>query len=51
LEKIPATADWAKWIGPHYSGIAAFLGAAVAMIVGSLLKPMGDGLTNIGGAR
>lgn len=42
LEKVPATASWAKWIGPHYSGIAAFLGAGLAMVIGSWLKPVGD---------
>lgn len=29
----------AKSIGPHYSGIAAYVGSAVAMVLGSLLKP------------
>ena len=42
LEKLPATADFAKeQIGPYYSGIAAFVGTAVAMVIGSLLKPGG----------
>jgi Na+/proline symporter len=42
LEKLPATADFAKeQIGPYYSGIAAFVGTAVAMVIGSLLKPNG----------
>ena len=31
----------AKSIGPHYSGIAAYVGSAVAMVLGSLLKPQG----------
>ena len=39
MQVVPATAHIAKWIGPNYSGIAAFAAAAVAMIVGSLLKP------------
>ena len=40
LEKLPATADFAKdRIGPHCSGIAAFVACAVAMVIGSLLKP------------
>jgi SSS family solute:Na+ symporter len=41
MQKVPATAEWTAWVGPHYSGIAAFLGAGVAMIIGSLLKPAG----------
>ncbi|HEY1603663.1 MAG TPA: sodium:solute symporter family protein [Pirellulales bacterium] len=40
LEQLPSTAVRAQSIGPYYSGIAAFAGAAVAMIVGSLIKPM-----------
>ena len=40
LEQVPATADFAKGkIGPYYSGIAAYVAAALAMVVGSLLKP------------
>lgn len=40
LQKIPATSDFAnKSIGPYYSGIAAFVAAALGMIVGSMLKP------------
>ena len=35
-----ATASSAKQIGPYYSGIAAYPGRRVAMIVGSLLKPL-----------
>jgi SSS family solute:Na+ symporter len=38
-QEIPATASIAKSVGPYYGGIAAFIGAAVAMIVGSFLKP------------
>jgi SSS family solute:Na+ symporter len=41
MDLIPATHDWAEWIGPNYSGIAGFAGAATAMILGSLLKPRG----------
>lgn len=41
LEKTPATASYAKWIGPYYSGIAAYVCSALAMIVGSLIKPRG----------
>lgn len=39
LEKTPATAEFAKKIGPNISGIAAYVFAWLAMIVGSLLKP------------
>ena len=38
LQQLPATAKLAESIGPFYSGIAAYVAAAVAMIVGSLLK-------------
>ena len=41
MQKLPRTADWAESIGPHYSGIAAFVGTTLAMIIGSLLKPGG----------
>ena len=40
LKEIDATRSLALWVGPNYSGIAAFVGAATAMIVGSLLKPL-----------
>lgn len=39
MEQVEATAGLAKKIGPYYSGIATYLIVAVAMIVGSLLKP------------
>ena len=39
LEKTPATKDMAKQIGPYYSGIAAYVGSATAMVLFSLLKP------------
>ena len=39
MEKNDATKAFAKSIGPHYSGIAAFVGAGLAMVMGSLLKP------------
>jgi solute:Na+ symporter, SSS family len=39
IEKVPATAEFYKSIGPHYMGIAAYVLAAAAMVVGSLLKP------------
>lgn len=41
LEKTPSTAALAKSIGPYYSGIAAYVFSAAAMIVGSLLNPRG----------
>lgn len=39
-QKVPTTAALANSIGPHYSGIAAYVLAAAAMVVGSLLKPL-----------
>jgi SSS family solute:Na+ symporter len=40
MQKVPSTSDFANnTIGPYYSGIAAFVAAALGMIVGSLLKP------------
>lgn len=42
LEK--SGSDLAKQIGPHYSGIAAYVCSAFAMIIGSLLKPKGGNL-------
>ncbi len=39
LEKVPATAETIKGIGPYYLGIAAYVLAGTAMVVGSLLKP------------
>ncbi len=39
MQVIPGTAHIAEWIGSNYSGIAAFVATAVAMVVGSLLKP------------
>jgi SSS family solute:Na+ symporter len=39
MEQISATAPLAKKIGPYYSGIATYALVALAMIVGSLLKP------------
>jgi SSS family solute:Na+ symporter len=40
IQQVPATAEMAKQIGPYYSGIAAYLAAGTAMVVGSLLKPL-----------
>ncbi|MEW6129741.1 MAG: sodium:solute symporter family protein [Acidobacteriota bacterium] len=39
IEQLPSTIDLAKRIGPYYSGIAAYVASAVAMVIGSLLKP------------
>jgi SSS family solute:Na+ symporter len=39
MEKLPATRQLAKDIGPYYSGIAAFALSGLAMVLGSLLKP------------
>ena len=47
LEQLPATGQWAKnTIGPYLSGIAAYVIAAAAMIVGSLLKPVSPASDN-----
>lgn len=40
LQQVSATKGYADAIGPYYSGIAAFGMAALAMIVGSLIKPL-----------
>jgi SSS family solute:Na+ symporter len=40
LELIPGTEQTAKKIGPYYSGIATYVLAAAAMVVGSLIKPL-----------
>ena len=39
MEQVPATAGLAKSIGPYYSGIATYLLAGAAMVIGTLLKP------------
>jgi SSS family solute:Na+ symporter len=40
LEQLPSTQVWAKSaIGPYWSGLAAYAGAGLAMVLGSLLKP------------
>jgi SSS family solute:Na+ symporter len=38
-EFLPATHEFAARVGPNASGIAAFVGAALAMVIGSYLKP------------
>ncbi len=40
MEQLPSTVALAKSIGPYYSGIATYLLSGLAMIVGSLLKPL-----------
>jgi SSS family solute:Na+ symporter len=39
MEQTEGTKELAKAIGPHYSGIAAYVGSAFAMVIGSALKP------------
>jgi SSS family solute:Na+ symporter len=38
MQQLGPTAEFANWVGPNYSGIAAFVAAALAMIGGSSLK-------------
>jgi len=39
IEQLPATAGFAKKVGPYYSGIAAYVFAGIGMVIGSYLKP------------
>ena len=39
LEQLPATADFAAAVGRNRFGIAAYVGTAAAMVIGSMLKP------------
>jgi SSS family solute:Na+ symporter len=39
IEQLDGTKELAKSIGPYYSGIATYVLSAVAMVVGSYLKP------------
>ncbi len=48
VEQVPATQHIAKAIGPYYSGIATYLLAGAAMIVGSLLKPQNQSYQKAG---
>ena len=41
LQEFEITKEFAAAIGPDFSGIAAYIAAAAAMVVGSLLKPAG----------
>ena len=44
LEQVPATSAWVRAnIGPYYSGIAAYILAGAAMVIGSLLQPAARG--------
>ncbi|MBL8205936.1 MAG: sodium:solute symporter family protein [Blastocatellia bacterium] len=47
MEKTDAARAFAKSIGPYYSGIAAFAGAGLAMVIGSLLKPNSNKETSV----
>jgi SSS family solute:Na+ symporter len=38
MKQVPATAEFANSIGDNYSGIAAYVAAGLAMVIGSLLK-------------
>jgi SSS family solute:Na+ symporter len=39
MQQVPSTKQTSEMIGPYYSGIATYLFAGAAMVVGSLLKP------------
>jgi len=43
MQQVPATQALAEKIGPYYSGIAAYVITALAMVIGSLLKPQRKG--------
>ena len=45
MEQLPATAPLTRQIGPYYSGIATYVLVALAMVIGSLLKPRAAGPT------
>jgi SSS family solute:Na+ symporter len=38
LQQVPATVALTQQVGPYYSGISAYIAAAAAMVIGSLLK-------------
>ncbi|MBN2375808.1 MAG: sodium:solute symporter family protein [Sedimentisphaerales bacterium] len=38
-QKIPATKPFTEYVGPYVSGMMTYIGVAVAMVIGSLLKP------------
>jgi hypothetical protein len=39
-EQLTATQEFAKAVGSQLSGVAAFVLTGVAMVIGSLLKPL-----------
>jgi len=43
MQQVPATRALAEKIGPYFSGIAAYVVTALAMVIGSLLKPQKKG--------
>lgn len=44
MQQLPVTQPLARAVGPHYAGIAAFAGAAAAMVLGSLIGRWQDSL-------
>jgi SSS family solute:Na+ symporter len=47
LKDVPITRQFILDVGPYYAGIAAYVGAAVAMVVGSLVKPVFTGRSGL----
>lgn len=41
MQQVEGTKDLSEKIGPFYSGIAAYVGSALAMVIGSAIKPKG----------
>lgn len=41
MQQVESTKAFTQMIGPHYSGIAAYVGSGLAMVIGSALKPKG----------
>lgn len=41
MQQVEGTKPFTEMIGPHYSGIAAYVGSGLAMVIGSALKPKG----------
>jgi SSS family solute:Na+ symporter len=39
MQQVDATEAFTEWVGPHRSGIMAYVFAALAMVIGSLMKP------------
>jgi len=40
LQKVPATSEFTKNIGPYIWGVVTYLSVAIAMVIGSMLKPV-----------